>query len=135
MELVLHLTGSTAAEELSEHDMQLFDNGMGPSQLRAEIDAGSCLLLRVDHELAGYALTRQQGPLIDVTRLAVLPDFRGKGFGRKLLQTTIQLHRDSRYMLNVRKTNNAAIQLYKSEGFRIRGTVLQSWLMIREPSR
>lgn len=119
------------AEELSDHDMSLFDNGFGPSQMRAEIDAGSCLITSIDMELAGYALTRQQGELVDITRLAILPNFRKQGCGRRLLRELLRLHDAPRYMLNVRKDNDVALELYMAEGFKIKGTVGDSWLMLK----
>lgn len=123
------------AEELSDYDMQLFENGMGPSQMRAEIEAGKCLLARKNLELIGYALTRQQGPLVDITRLAVLPNYQGKGLGRDILRAVFAQHQVPQFMLNVRKDNRRAIELYKSEGFRIEGVVGDSWLMLRTSGR
>lgn len=131
MRIIFRLADKSVAEELSDYDMKLFENGMGPSQLRAEIDAGSCLIARMGSELVGYALVRRQGALADLTRVAVVPSFQGQGFGRQLLQEALLLHRSPRYMLNVRKDNDAAIELYRSEGFKIRGTVGASWLMLK----
>ena len=119
------------AEELSDYDMMLFNNGFGPSLMRAEIEAGFCLLVRVSGQIAGYALTRSQGPIVDITRLAVLERYRRKGLGRALLQAVLAHHKASQVMLHVKRDNREALELYKSEGFQIRGAREQSWLMVR----
>ncbi|MGN0550938.1 MAG: ribosomal protein S18-alanine N-acetyltransferase [Acutalibacteraceae bacterium] len=59
-----------------------------------------------------------------IANLAVHPDFRRKGIARQLLQTAegLSLGMGCRFIsLEVRKSNNAAISLYKSEGFKTAG--------------
>lgn len=55
-----------------------------------------------------------------VTNLAVHPDHRGKGFGKKLIQSLISYSKDNginAITLEVRVSNIAAISLYESFGF------------------
>ncbi len=49
--------------------------------------------------------------------LFVLPDFRGKGYGRKLLTKAIQMNAPKGMMLLVEADNEPAIRLYESAGF------------------
>ncbi len=49
--------------------------------------------------------------------LFVLPDFRGKGYGRKLLTRAIQMNAPKGMMLLVEVDNEPAIRLYASVGF------------------
>lgn len=56
--------------------------------------------------------------------LAVHPDFRNKGYGRRILHyicTQIDCTNITKILLEVRKSNEAAIKLYESEGFSISG--------------
>lgn len=55
-----------------------------------------------------------------VTNIAVHPDYRRKGIGRKLLKHLIgfaQNNNIASISLEVRQSNTAAIKLYESEGF------------------
>jgi ribosomal protein S18 acetylase RimI-like enzyme len=56
--------------------------------------------------------------------IGLLPEFRGKGIGRRLMQRTIDAAFEfglSRIELTVREENVSAIALYKSLGFKIEG--------------
>lgn len=59
-----------------------------------------------------------------VLGMGLLPEVRGQGVGKKLLQTTIDAARAygmTRIVLDVRNTNENAIALYKLFGFEIEG--------------
>lgn len=56
--------------------------------------------------------------------MGLLPGWRGKGIGRRLMQATIDKARDlnlTRIELTVRENNDNAIVLYKSMGFETEG--------------
>lgn len=58
-----------------------------------------------------------------LSKLGVLPDFRQKGWGRKLTQAFIATGRElgfSRFQLDVCKDNHAAVNLYSKLGFQIK---------------
>ena len=62
----------------------------------------------------------------DLMTIGVLPDHRGKGLGRRLLQELLARAADAkvaRMFLEVRASNSAAIALYASEGFAELGRV------------
>ncbi|SJZ59951.1 ribosomal protein S18-alanine N-acetyltransferase [Garciella nitratireducens] len=59
-----------------------------------------------------------------ITNIAVHPDYRGKGIGKKLMQGLIDTAKREGIMqmsLEVRKSNTIAIHLYESFGFRVEG--------------
>lgn len=59
-----------------------------------------------------------------ITNIAVHPDYRGKGIGKKLMQGLIDLTQGEGIMqvsLEVRKSNVVAIHLYESFGFQVEG--------------
>lgn len=68
---------------------------------------------------AGFVLARQAADEIELLLIAVVPDFRGNGLGRRLLHQFFQTARDrsaARVFLEMR-ANNPAESLYRSEGF------------------
>ena len=69
---------------------------------------------------AGIAL----GIDADVMTMGVLPDFRGRGLGRVLMDALIDVARrwgSERVFLEVRESNAAAISLYENSGFEVVG--------------
>ena len=66
----------------------------------------------------GYVLTREAGGETELMRIAVLPEFRGQGYGRELLRRV----KVPDMFLEVRAGNTAARTLYESEGFSQIGT-------------
>ncbi|WP_072457425.1 MULTISPECIES: ribosomal protein S18-alanine N-acetyltransferase [Actinomyces] len=69
---------------------------------------------------AGIAL----GIDADVMTMGVLPDFRGRGLGRVLMDALIDVARrwgSERVFLEVRESNAAAISLYEHSGFEVVG--------------
>ena len=66
--------------------------------------------------------------------LAILPRFRGRGIGRRLLQATLDLAAKLAYpalSLSV-APENPARHLYESEGFQKVGEVGTSWTLLRQ---
>lgn len=74
----------------------------------------------VTDDLKGYGAISVVGEDSDLDRIAVLPDERGKGLARDLLEMLIDRARDvgaGRMLLEVAADNIAAIGLYESCGF------------------
>ena len=53
-----------------------------------------------------------------IATIAVLPEYRGRGIGRALLQACEEQLRTPRVKLSVRASNQAAINLYEQQGYR-----------------
>lgn len=74
-----------------------------------------------DECIIGYCNFRVIAGEGELMRIAVAPGVRGKGYGRKLME---HLEKDARQnavediTLEVRASNEAAIHLYKSRGFK-----------------
>lgn len=67
-----------------------------------------------------------------VLGMGLLPEFRGKGIGRKLIQQTLAASREfgfHRVELTVREDNLNAIELYKQVGFEIEGLQRDAFLV------
>lgn len=87
----------------------------------AEVPATrSALALDVDGVLRGYVILRCVGAEADIQTIAVDPAVQGGGLGRRLLRHLLAEASDrgaSTVMLEVRADNDAAVALYRSEGF------------------
>lgn len=111
--------------------MALFDNGFGPSQLRAELQAGMGISGWFRGRLVAYAMARKDEDTVDITRIAVIAEYRRQGLGRAILRLLMREVPSNKYVLCVRKTNLHALRLYYREGFRIVGMMELSWVMLK----
>ncbi len=82
------------------------------------------VLAEVEGQIVGYIIYWQLPKEADIHNLAVHPSHRRRGIGRSLLTTAIDGAKgqgSDRVTLEVRKSNQAAQQLYQSLGFEERG--------------
>ena len=82
------------------------------------------VLAEVDGRIVGYIIYWQLPKEVDIHNLAVHPEYRRQGIGRSLLSSAIDSAKgqdSNRVTLEVRKSNQAAQQLYHSLGFVERG--------------
>lgn len=78
------------------------------------------LALMLEGRLAGYACMYHILGDGNITNIAVHPEFRGRGFGGKLLDGLMEKAEGlglARLMLEARESNAPAIALYASRGF------------------
>lgn len=76
-------------------------------------------------EPVGVIRLDEFGPEIGIYAFGVLPEYRGRGYGRQILEETIRMIRarsQKPITLEVDTRNTTAINLYQSCGFRIRTT-------------
>ncbi len=82
------------------------------------------VLAEVERRTVGYIIYWQLPKEVDIHNLAVHPAYRRQGIGRSLLSSAIDSAKgqgSNRVTLEVRKSNQAAQQLYHSLGFVERG--------------
>ena len=75
--------------------------------------------------IMGYGGIWLMHDVADITNIAVHPDYRREGIGRKLLEFLVQIAREKGMVaitLEVRKSNEAAQKLYETAGFVCCGT-------------
>jgi len=122
------------AEDIAALEVELFpDNCFNERTIRKEIEAGEGWCLRLFHgELIGYAMTRSNEGLRDLTRLGVKDLFRKKAHGVRLLDEVIEVakHAGETLMLCVRKDNELVVHWYLRRGFQIVGELEHSWTML-----
>jgi ribosomal protein S18 acetylase RimI-like enzyme len=119
------------AAAIAALDMELFpDNCFNEHTIIREISAGSGLVIYDGDTLAAYTLVRWDWDVVDIIRIGVRPSYQARGFGTKMLMTTLNATRLD-VMLCVDKLNQRALTLYLSHGFKIIGQLAKSWVMLR----
>ncbi len=114
-----------AAEDIPEVaalERQTFSVPWSENSFRTSLRLPDTLYLTVRQEgrLAGYCGFLQSSDEADVMNVAVAPEFRNRGVGRRMLQELMERGRGRgvlRYTLEVRQSNAAAIHLYEKLGF------------------
>lgn len=76
-------------------------------------------LLSIADEAIGFSICQQVFDEITLMNIAVLPNFRGQGWGAYLLRDVIDYSKHKRLTLwlEVRASNHVAINLYRQYGF------------------
>jgi ribosomal-protein-alanine N-acetyltransferase len=90
-------------------------SGMNLFFVSADIDTG---------DIAGYAVGNVIVDFVHILNIAVAPQFRGKGIGRELLKAVEREALKRKFFsltLEVRETNDPAINLYKKSGYMVKG--------------
>ena len=86
--------------------------------------AARCWVMREDGSVVGYVCLWEIADELHITNIAVHPSFRRRGAARALLERTLDDARATGaelVFLEVRPTNNEALALYESMGFRVIG--------------
>ncbi len=119
--LEIALGDGTAAHWSAQQWVDLFDPQAPPRLILVAVRAGVlpkvCGFLVALHPPAG-----REGGDCELENVAVAEAMRRHGIGRRLLQALAEdarAHHAARLLLEVRRSNQAAIALYLSEGFRL----------------
>ncbi|MGH3998704.1 MAG: ribosomal protein S18-alanine N-acetyltransferase [Pseudonocardiaceae bacterium] len=125
MNAQIELMAPADARRCAELEQLLFDGDdpWGPEAFLEAIAAGHhYLAAREGGSLIGYAGMARAGGEAEIHTLAVDPTHQGRGIGRALLHAMLDHAAGATVFLEVRTDNEAAIQLYRSEGFTVIGT-------------
>lgn len=95
------------------------------SQL-ADANPSTFLVAAIGDKIIGYAVIDRWPDQEHLVSIAVLPEWRKKGVGQALLGRLIERIEQGNLKLEVRRTNQAAIELYRKNGF-VRTGVTQSY--------
>ncbi|UDY24314.1 ribosomal protein S18-alanine N-acetyltransferase [Nocardioides sp. Kera G14] len=112
-------------EAIAASELESFpDDAWTPAYLEAVVDGQMptvrLLALEVSDDLAGHAIISILFEDAELQRIAVLPAYRRRGFGRLLLNAAegfSQSKGAERLLLEVRETNQAALALYRAQGY------------------
>lgn len=108
--------------ELARLEASCFSSPWSEEGLRAELQSETAVFLVAEREgrVLGYAGMHAICGECYVDNIAVFPDCRGTGLGRRLTEALIQKGREEKgsfITLEVRPSNEAAVRLYASLGF------------------
>jgi ribosomal protein S18 acetylase RimI-like enzyme len=84
------------------------------------VDFAHSLVVSLDGEPAGAALIARRGPVSRLAGMALVPEARGRGVGRAVMERLLGEARargDRRMVLEVIEQNTAAVRLYEAVGF------------------
>lgn len=124
-ELTLRQAETTEAEQLAMIAAQAFDEPV--AEMRDWLTSD---ILKTDHR--AYFIELQGTPIgtirtvevadqqADITLFCLLQPYRGRGYGRQILLSTVDLLRSEQYLhiaLDVKTNNSNALALYQSCGF------------------
>jgi|Deesub1362A_J573_1020465.scaffolds.fasta_scaffold04705_3 ribosomal-protein-alanine N-acetyltransferase len=82
-------------------------------------------VLEDDGKIIGYVMADEERNLI--VSIAVHPDYRRKGYGKMLMEHVLKFMK-GKVILQVRKSNEAAINFYKKLGFRRVGEIRKYYI-------
>lgn len=105
--------------EINQIEQQVTPHPWRDSQFVDSHAKHSCLSLILNGQIIGYAIYHVIVDEAEILNIAIAPDFQGKGYGRELLDELVNTvtKKAKRLFLEVRASNDTAIQLYDSVGF------------------
>ena len=109
----------TDVEYISHIEQQVTPHPWRESQFVDSHAKHRCLVLENEDSVIGYAIYHIVVGEAEILNFAIDSNFQGKGYGRQLLEHIIAVvtQQAKRFFLEVRASNDTAIQLYESVGF------------------
>ena len=135
MNIEIRKIDEESARLAAELEKLCFSEPWSEKAILEEAERGFFVAAYIDGDIAGYAGMLCVLDERDVCNIATVPHFRGKGVGRALTDALIASARESGasvIMLEVRKSNAAAIALYEKAGFTLVGQRKNFYTMPRE---
>lgn len=124
--VVLRKAGNSDAKEIARQNSIYFGQACGEEELilpEEEEKRGMFMYIaEVDSTVVGKVNLETSSPANGIYGLGVLPEYRGKGYGRGILSRSIEKLKESNskdIMLQVVVSNENALNLYKSCGFEV----------------
>lgn len=112
-------------EQIYEIEKNCFSQCWSKASIEQSLDIENNIMLcvQIDNTVCGYIFADFVLDEVNLNRIAVHGDYRKKGIATKLLNALFDNTADfaQKIMLEVRKSNTAAISLYEKNGFKIDG--------------
>jgi ribosomal-protein-alanine N-acetyltransferase len=104
---------------VSQIELQVTPHPWRESEFLDSYTKHICLVLGDETSVVGYAIYQVVVGEAEILNIAIDPTCQGRGYGRQLLEYMIGLvsKQAERFFLEVRVSNNNAIQLYENIGF------------------
>ena len=135
MNVEIRKIDAESAKLAAELEKLCFSEPWSEKAILEEAERGFFVAAYADGVFAGYAGMLCVLDERDVCNIATVPAFRGMGVGKALTQALIESAKEtgaSVIMLEVRKSNAAAISLYEKLGFTLVGERKNFYTLPRE---
>ena len=104
-----------------EREVFLNDSfSLSKSSIKYHILKNELYKIEIDGETAGYILWLKRKKYYRLYSLAIGNDFQNKGLAKRLLEYSLEKLKDKDFSLEVKISNEVAINLYKKFGFEIK---------------
>jgi ribosomal protein S18 acetylase RimI-like enzyme len=91
--------------------------------VKAYMNDGDCFAIQLNDNTIGVALFIEQAPgVIELKNIAILPEYRGKGFGKEVILNSFKIYKSKSYNRMIVGTANSSIEniaFYQKIGFRM----------------
>jgi ribosomal-protein-alanine N-acetyltransferase len=135
MNIEIRKIDADSAKLAAELEKMCFSEPWSEKAILEEAERGYFIAAYLDGVFAGYAGMTCVLDERDVCNIATVPQFRGMGVGKALTNALIESAKEtgaSVVMLEVRKSNSAAIALYEKAGFTLVGQRKNFYCLPRE---
>lgn len=108
------------ASSIAEIEAECFSDAWSENAVKIQIDRKQITVYKENGNLLGYCIFMTAADEGEILRIAVKPDARKRGIGRKLLDGAVKIMASrgaSEIFLEVRASNKDAISLYEKFGF------------------
>ncbi len=107
------------------------------SDFNQHFDPENITLVLVGNELVGYCQVEDQGKVLFIRMLLLIPEYQSKGIGSYLISAVIESARaqSKDVSLQVFKVNKRARRFYEHHGFRVTNTTPSSFTMTFNPDK
>ena len=93
---------------------------MSKNSIKYHILKNELYKIEIDGETAGYILWLKRKKYYRLYSLAIGNDFQNKGLAKRILEYSFEKLKDKDFSLEVKVSNEVAINLYKKFGFEIK---------------
>ncbi len=135
MNIEIRKIDADSAKLAAELEKMCFSEPWSEKAILEEAERGYFIAAYLEGVFAGYAGMTCVLDERDVCNIATVPQFRGMGVGKALTNALIESAKEtgaSVVMLEVRKSNSAAIALYEKAGFTLVGQRKNFYCLPRE---
>ncbi|MFH1336024.1 MAG: ribosomal protein S18-alanine N-acetyltransferase [Candidatus Zixiibacteriota bacterium] len=109
-------------DEIARLEKICFSDPWNRKCFEEELEHQFCmpLVVRLDHQVVGYACLWHVDEQMEIANFAVSPEFRRRGIGRRLMEEVLLESRErgcTSVILSVRESNLSAKNLYEEFGY------------------
>ncbi len=108
-----------------QHAEEIFDDWVGPKKIVNDMSRGHFFAYLVDEgKIIGLISAGKEVDNLEISKIYVLPEYRGNGIGRQALEFLLGKGRElgcRKAYLEVNHANTAAIGFYEKHGFKAVG--------------